>query len=231
MFKRTSHKYGGTPQPVTPYQKAAEAWDQRIGSARVQARNWRLMAFMSLGLVLIMSLAIIWQSLSSRITPYVVEVAEQGAVRTVGDATENYTASDVQIAYHLSDFIRNMRSIAIDPVVVRDNWLKAYDYVTDRGALVLNEYARDHDPFSRIGERSITVNVISVVRASDKSFQVKWREATHENGSLAKVETYTAILSLILQQPKTVDQLRKNPLGIYVHGFNWSKDLKTGDKS
>ena len=231
MFKRQSNKYGGSPEPVTPYQKAAQTWDQRIGSARVQARNWRLMAFMSLGLVMIMSMALIWQSLSSRITPYVVEVAERGAVRAVGNATESYTPSDAQIAYHLSDFIKNMRSIAIDPVVVRENWLKAYDYVTDRGALVLNEYARDHDPFERIGERSITVDVTSVVRASDTSFQVKWREKRHENGSLVKAETYTAILSLILQHPKTVDQLRKNPLGIYVHGFNWSKDLKTGDNS
>ena len=229
MFKRHSVKYGTTPKPATPYQKAAEVWDQRIGFARLQARNWRLMAFISLGLVMIMSMALIWQSLSSRITPYVVEVAEQGAVRAVGNATESYSATDAQIAYHLSDFIRNMRSIAIDPVVVRENWLKAYDYVTDRGALVLNEYARDHDPFERIGERSITVEVTSVVRASDTSFQVKWREATFENGSLVTTESYTAILPLILQQPKTVDQLRKNPLGIYVHGFNWSKDLKPGD--
>ncbi|MBL4574487.1 MAG: conjugal transfer protein TrbF [Opitutaceae bacterium] len=231
MFKRQANKYGDTPKPTTPYQKAAEIWDQRIGSARAQARNWRLMAFFCLGFVMMMSLALIWQSLSSRITPYVVEVADSGSVRAVGNATESYSPSDAQIAYHLSSFIKNMRSIAIDPVVVRENWLKAYDYVTDRGALVLNEYARDHDPFERIGERSIAVEVTSVVRASDTSFQIKWREAVHENGSLVATETYTAILSLILQQPKTIDQLRKNPLGIYVHGFNWSKDLKPGDNS
>ena len=45
MFKRPSVHYGRTPEPVTPYQKAAQVWDERIGSARVQARNWRLMAF------------------------------------------------------------------------------------------------------------------------------------------------------------------------------------------
>ena len=48
MFKRPSVHYGRTPAPVTPYQKAAQVWDDRIGSARVQARNWRLMAFGSL---------------------------------------------------------------------------------------------------------------------------------------------------------------------------------------
>jgi hypothetical protein len=45
MFRRLSVRYGRTPEPVTPYQKAAQAWDERIGSARVQARNWRLIAF------------------------------------------------------------------------------------------------------------------------------------------------------------------------------------------
>ena len=45
MFKRSSVRYGRTPAPVTPYQKAAQVWDERIGAARVQACNWRLMAF------------------------------------------------------------------------------------------------------------------------------------------------------------------------------------------
>lgn len=48
FFKRPSSRYGRTPEPETPYQRAAQAWDDRIGSARIQARNWRLMAFGSL---------------------------------------------------------------------------------------------------------------------------------------------------------------------------------------
>lgn len=54
IFKRTLQRYGETPEPVTPYQKAAQLWDERLGSARVQAKNRRLMAFgcltLSLGL-------------------------------------------------------------------------------------------------------------------------------------------------------------------------------------
>ena len=40
MFRRSSTHYGKTPEPETPYQKAAQVWDERIGSARVQARSW-----------------------------------------------------------------------------------------------------------------------------------------------------------------------------------------------
>ena len=41
MFRRPTVRYGRTPQPETPYQRAGQVWDERIGSARVQAKNWR----------------------------------------------------------------------------------------------------------------------------------------------------------------------------------------------
>jgi type IV secretory pathway TrbF-like protein len=50
LFRRPSVRYARTPEPETPYLKAAQVWDERIGSARVQAKNWRLMAFGSLAL-------------------------------------------------------------------------------------------------------------------------------------------------------------------------------------
>jgi hypothetical protein len=36
-FKRSVQRYGRTPLPATPYQRAGQLWDERIGSARVQA--------------------------------------------------------------------------------------------------------------------------------------------------------------------------------------------------
>ena len=50
MFKRPSLRYGQTPEPTTPYQRAAQAWDDRIGSSRVQAKNWRVAFFGALAL-------------------------------------------------------------------------------------------------------------------------------------------------------------------------------------
>src|SRR5712675_1946127 len=96
-FHRPSVHYGRTPEPVTPYQKAAQVWDD-------------------------------------------------------------------QIAHFLARFIEYVRSLSIDPVVVRMNWLHAYDFVTDRGAQALNEYAREADPFTKIGARTATAEVTSVVR-------------------------------------------------------------------
>lgn len=231
MFKRTSRKYGDTPAPVTPYQKAAQVWDERLGAARVQARNWRLMAFACLALAVGLAGGLVWQSAQSRITPYVVEVDKLGTVQTVAPAVQTYEPTDAQIAFHLARFITNVRSLSIDPIVVRQNWLAAYDFATDRAAATLNEYARENDPFKSIGARSVSVEITSVVRSSDDSFTVRWIEKTFVNGSLAKTERYTGILSIVVQRPRTVQTLRKNPLGIYVHGLNWSRDLNPGESS
>ena len=59
-FKRAVQRYGRTPEPDTPYQRAGQLWDERIGSARVQARNWRLMAFGGLFLTTGLSGALVW---------------------------------------------------------------------------------------------------------------------------------------------------------------------------
>jgi len=226
MFKRTSLHYGKTPEPETPYQKAAQVWDERIGAARVQARNWRLMAFGALLLASGLAAGLVWQSARGTVQPWVVEVDSLGEAQAVAPATADYQPTDPQIAYHLARFIERVRSIATDPIIVRQNWLRAYEYTTDRGAMALNDFARANDPFARVGEVQVSVDVSSVIRASPDSFRVAWTERRYRDGSLAATERWTAILTITVQPPRTAERLRQNPLGIYVHAINWSRELQ-----
>jgi type IV secretion system protein VirB5 len=225
VFTRPGVRYGEAPALDTPYQRAAQAWDDRIGSARVQARNWRLMAFGSLLLSAGLSGALVWQGARGSVTPWVVEVDRLGQTQAIAPAVAGYKPTDPQIAWHLARFIEEVRSIPSDPVVVRQNWLRAYDYATDRGALALNEYARANDPFSKVGHVQVAVDVSSVIRASPDSFRVAWVERRYVDGALASTERWTAILTVVLQPPRTTEQLRKNPLGVFVHALNWSREL------
>ncbi|HEY9578532.1 MAG TPA: conjugal transfer protein TrbF [Rhizorhapis sp.] len=227
FFKRSVQRYGRTPVPETPYQRAGQLWDERIGSARVQARNWRLMAFGCLVLTAGTSAGLAWQSLQSRVTPYVVEVDRLGEARAVEAADAEYRATDPQVAWHLSRFITNVRSVSLDPVLMRRDWLEAYDFATKRGAQFLGEYARSTSPFANVGERTVSVQITSVVRASPSSFQVKWTETAYERGSLAGTSRWTAILTTMMRPPTSADVLRKNPLGIYVDAIDWSREFET----
>lgn len=224
MFRRPSVRYGTTPEPVTPYQKAAQAWDERIGSARVQARNWRIMAMGCLALSAGLSAALAWQSTRSSVVPYVVEVDNLGAAQAVTPALAEYRPTDPQIAWHLARFVEHVRQVPADPIVLRQNWLRAYDFATDRGAVALNDHARVNDPFAQVGDTQISIEVSSVIRASDTSFRVAWIERRYENGQLATTERWTAILTVVIQPPRDAERLRANPLGVYVHAINWSRE-------
>ncbi|MCF3947819.1 conjugal transfer protein TrbF [Acidiphilium iwatense] len=228
MFRRTLQRYGRTPEPVTPYQRAGQLWDERIGSARVQARNWRLMAFGCLSLSVGLAGGLLWQSAQSRVTPYVVEVDRLGAVKAVGPAITPYRPTDAQIAWFLARFITDVRSLSTDPVLVRRDWLDAYEFATGHAALFLDDYARRKNPFKAIGHRSIAVDVTSVVRASATSFQVKWTEQTYRQGGLAATTHWTAILTIVIKSPRTAAVLRRNPLGLYVKAISWSREFVPG---
>ena len=225
MFKRPSVRYGKTPEPETPYQKAAQVWDDRIGSARVQAKNWRLMAFGSLLLSAGLASGLVWQSARGTIVPWVVEIDRLGEARAVAPAEADYQPTDPQVAWHLARFIEEVRSIPADAIIVRQNWLRAYDFTTTSGALMLNDFARANDPFTKVGKVQIAVEVSSVIRASPGSFRVAWIERRYENGQLAGTERWTAILTITIQQPRDAEHLRKNPLGVFVNAINWSKEL------
>jgi len=225
LFRRHTAHYGKTPEPATPYQKAAQVWDERIGSARLQARNWRYMAFGSQILSTGFAVALIWQSANGTVVPWVVQVDKLGEAQAVAPAVADYRPTDPQIAWHLARFIEQVRSIPVDPVIVRQNWLRAYDWTTDRGAGALNDYARANDPFAKVGKQQIAVEVSSVIRASPDSFRVAWIERRYEDGKLSATERWTAILTIAIQPPRDAERLKANPLGIYVNAISWSREM------
>jgi type IV secretory pathway TrbF-like protein len=71
----------------------------------------------------------------------------------------------------------------------------------------------------------VAVDVSSVIRASEHSFRIAWTERRYQDGSLAATERWSAIVTVVIQQPRTPDALRKNPLGVFVTALNWSKEL------
>ena len=226
-WKRNQSKYGQTPVPETPYQKAKQVVDNRHGSALVRGKNWRMACFGSFGLSFLLASGMIYQGAQASVQVHVVEIDADGGIKSVNPLQGKFEPSDAQIANQLARFISNVRSVSIDPVVLRDNWLEAYSFATDQASIALNDYARDNDPFSAVGERSVTVDVISIVRSSSGTFELRWRETEFARGAQMRAQTYTASLSIITQAPKDAQTLHRNPLGLYVHNLNWSKDLAT----
>ncbi|PVM83360.1 conjugal transfer protein TrbF [Caulobacter endophyticus] len=218
-------RFGATPAPETPYHRAGQAWDERLGSARVQAFNWRLMA---LGLLVLsggLTAGLVTLSLRGGVTPWVVEVDKLGEPRLAAPAVQGARPTDAMVAWTLARFISDVRTLSTDPVLMRQAWLRAYDFTDADGAAALSDYARRADPFSQVGKVQVAVAVTSVVRASPASFRLAWTEQRYADGQLVATERWTAILTVAIRPPKTAEALRSNPLGVFVTAMAWSKEF------
>lgn len=225
MFRRPSVRYGETPPLDTPYARARQAWDARIGEVAVTGRRVWMLALAEGAAIVVLAGALAWTTTRGSVTPWVVEVDHLGEARAVAPADGAYQPTDPQIAFHLARFVEAVRSLPADPIVLRQNWLRAYDFTTDRGALALNDYARQADPFAEVGKVQVAVEVSSVIRASPSSFRVAWTERRYQDGALAATERWSAIVTVVLQPPRDAERLKKNPLGVFVTAINWSKEL------
>lgn len=225
MFRRPTVRYGATPQPDTPYRRASQVWDDRIGAVAAGGKNLWALAMVEAGVIAALAGALVWVTARGEVVPWVVQVDRLGEAQAVAPAEIGYRPTDPQIAFHLARFIEQVRSVPADPIVVRQNWLRAYDFTTDRGALALNDHARTSDPFAQVGKVQVAVEVSSVIRASPGSFRVAWIERRYQDGALAATERWSAIVTLVIQPPRDAERLKKNPLGVFVTAINWSKEL------
>src|SRR5258708_33783111 len=153
-WRRAATRYGQAPAPATSYQRAEQVWDERIGAARVQAANWRLMAFGALALAAVAMGDDIRARSRSSVTPYVVEVDRTGAANAIAPAVTEYQPSDAQIGYFLARFVQNTRALSADPLFVRQAWAAAYDQITGHPTPRLDRFARPRDAFCQAGHRA-----------------------------------------------------------------------------
>jgi type IV secretion system protein VirB5 len=162
--------------------------------------------------------------LQKRTFVHVVEVAPEGQVLNVRAIDGRWSPTEAQIAHHLSRFVRLVRSLPTDGVVLRDNWLEAYAFLTPQAAAHLNELAREDDPFLSLGRVGRTVHIRSVIARSDRSWEVSWIErATNATGA-GDPELYTGVFTVTTRAPRTSEEIAVNPLGLLISDFSWSRE-------
>jgi len=210
-------------EPDTPYKRARQEWDARMGSAVLSARAWRRMAFGALGLLGISVAALTIVALQQRTFVHVVEVSPEGQVLNVRAADGRWSPNEAQTAYHLGRFITLVRSLPTDGVVLRENWLQAYRFLTPQAAAQLSEIARQDDPFLSLGRVGRTVHIRSIISRSNDSWEVTWVErATNATGT-TDPEIYSGVFTLTTRPPRNSDEIANNPLGLLISDFSWSR--------
>jgi type IV secretory pathway TrbF-like protein len=211
----------------TRYRKARQEWDRRMGSAVVQARNWRLATLFSLGLVLVSLIGTIYLGAQPKAVPHIVQVDRIGAATylgPIGQSARDYRPSDASLKYHLRRFITATRSISSDQAIMKRNWIEAYALITQNAANHLSTYAQQTDPFKRREQERITVDVSAIVQLSADSWQADWIEKTWDKaGNEADGGIWRGTFRVVVRTPENEDQLASNPIGLFIDEFHWSK--------
>ena len=214
-----------------PYARAAAAWDERIGSARVQARNWRLIAFASMTLALISTSGAVVLGVKKQVATYVVEVDKAGMPGRITLASEPYQPAVAQVGYFVGEVVRMVRERPLDPVVLRQQWTKAYQFLAGPAVNAMNEYAAsDGDMKSVAGEGAVarTVEIGSILQKGADTWQVRWVETTYASGLRRSREQYTGLFQVKLMPPRDESDSFKNPIGVYITNFTWSREFSGG---
>lgn len=222
-FRSPARSYAAAPAD-TPYKRAQQEWDARMGSAVLSARSWRSIAFGALGLLGVSVVSLVVVALQQRTFVHVVEVSPEGQVMNVRAADGRWTATEAQKAYHLGQFVRLVRSLPTDGVVLRENWLQAYRFLTPQAAAQLTEIARQDDPFLSLGRVGRTVHIRSIIARSNNAWEVTWVErATNATGT-TDPEVYSGVFTLTTHAPRNADEIANNPLGLLISDFSWSRE-------
>lgn len=227
-MKAISKKWSPESKLDTPYKRAQQEWDSRMGSAVVHAKNWRLATFFTLIFVAMPSIAgMIYLGAQPKSVPHIVDLRHDGSAQyrgAVSRSWEQYTPDSASIVYHLHRFVHNTRTLSSDPAVIKNNWFDAYKLVTPSGANILNQYASQDDPFGRAKTLRVSVDVGTTNPISKDTWQIDWKESSWgPKGNFLGDTFWRGIFKVTLVKPDSEADLSKNPLGLFIDEFNWSK--------
>ena len=224
-FRRPSLSYTPPTENDSPFARARQEWDDRMGSCLVRARNWRAMAFASIALSLVLCVSLTWSVNRLEILPIYVPIDDLGKPGRLQRLNTDYKVEDSWVAYAVRQLVERVRSIPTDHVVLRNNWDDAYKFLARDAVAQMSEYSSSLDVFN--GGRPIarSVEVSHVLKRSDSTLQVNWIEKTYRDGREDKKAKFTGLFTFTLRQPSTEQEAFDNPIGVFITNFSWSEEF------
>jgi hypothetical protein len=75
------------------------------------------------------------------------------------------------------------------------------------------------------GATARTVEIKNILQKSDGTYQVRWTETTYSNGIRRTKEEFTGLFQVKLIPPRDEADTFKNPIGVYITNFTWSREF------
>lgn len=218
-----------------PYLSARRTWNDYTGSIIAARRMWQAIGIVSLLIVLVAVGGLITVAGQSKFVPYLIEVDKVGNAVASGPISSTTKADPRILKSTVSEFISDARLVTPDIALQRAAIFRIYSRLSpnDPATQKMNEWLNgnsDLNPFNRAKKVMVSLEITSVMPQTPDTWQIDWIETTRDrNGGLVdKPITHRALVTVYLAEPSantTEEQIRMNPLGIYVSDYSWQKLL------
>ena len=216
-----------------PYLNARRSWNEHVGSVVSSRQAWQIIGILSLLIALASVGGVIYIGSQSKFVPYVIEVDKLGQAVAVQPAQTAEPANERVIHAYVAAFINDARQVTPDIALQRAAIFRVYAMLSgnDPATLEMNQFLNGNpelNPFKRAEKETVAVQIESVMRQTPESWQVDWVETVRDRQGTMKMPPFhmRALLTVYLVPPTpatTEEQIRKNPMGIYIKDFRWSK--------
>jgi len=214
-----------------PYLNARRTLNEHNGAIISSRQIWQATALLALLIALGAVGGIIHIGSQSRFVPYIVEVDKLGQANAVKRA-ERAAEVDGRILHAtIAAFVRDSRMVSFDRNVQNDVIWRIFSMLqsSDPATTKITEYMKDPatSPTKRAETHSVGVEISSVLQQTAETWEVNWTEKVWDRQGI-RVEQYRmrGLITVYTVPPTTStteEEIRRNPLGIFVRDFTWSR--------
>lgn len=162
----------------------------------------------------------------STVTPWIVEVNDDGGVRNRPVRMENIRPNQAVIKSELAKFITNV--FTIDPALTPQNFKRANVMTTGLATSQFSEFRSTEKIATRLSKEpdSTRMAKVSSVDISQPGVAFVFLTTEESRGSTLAVANakWRVTLKYQLTPPKTEKEILDNPLGLFVTGLNITKE-------
>lgn len=239
-FKKKTGDQGGAPGvgdvggpvkvvaagPSTPWARAEAAYFDTYLKLNVQVQNWRMFAFLCLGIAAIGVGGAVYIGSKSKFIPELVEVDKLGRTVAVRAVTGDDAIADPQrlVYREMFDLIVDLRTVTTDVGANNRNMTNGFYRLSGAAANYAKAELRRNNPNVVGATKTVEVDVRSALPLSNKTWQVEWDEKSYGlNGEALGTEHWRATLSYVLSPGGSEEEIRLNPIGFHVTDLSWVK--------
>lgn len=216
-----------------PYLSARRTWNDHMRGVQASRGMWQLLAILCLMITLVSIAGVIYIGSQSKFIPYIVQVDKLGETLAVSRADQAQALDERIVHAALASFIQDLRVVTPDVALQRKAIFRTYallssgDPATHKANQWYNAVA-ENNPFKRAETSTVNAEIVSVLPQSSETWQVDWLEKVYDRqGQPVEAPYQMRALIRIYQKPATQttteEEIRNNPLGIYVQDFSWSR--------